>query len=69
MIFLVVIVNTFFGFWQENKASKAVTYLKKIVKQEAKVMRNGREIKIDASEMVPGDVIFLRAGNKGCADA
>jgi len=69
VIFLVVIVNTFFGFWQENKASKAVTYLKKIVKQEAKVMRNGREIKIDASELVPGDVIFLRAGNKVPADA
>lgn len=69
VIFFAVFINTTFGFWQENKANNAIAHLKKIVRQQAKVIRNGRQIKIDSSELVPGDIIFLRPGDKVPADA
>ncbi len=69
VIFVVMALNTFFGYWQENKANNAISQLKKIVRQQAKVLRDGREILIDSTELVPGDVIFLRAGDKIPADA
>lgn len=69
VIFFAVLINTFFGFWQENKASHAIEHLRKIVKQEAKVLRDGHQIKISSSKLVPGDIIFLRSGDKVPADA
>jgi P-type Ca2+ transporter type 2C len=68
VIFFAVLINTVFGFWQENKANRAITHLKKIVKQKAKVLRNSREIEVESSDLVPGDVIFLEAGDKVPAD-
>lgn len=69
VIILAVMVNSFFGFWQENKANNAITQLKKIVRQETKVLRNGHKVQIDSVELVPGDIIFVEAGDKVPADA
>lgn len=68
VIFFAVIINTIFGFWQENKANKAISKLKKIVRQKARVLRDGREIEVDSMDLVPGDVIFISAGDKVPAD-
>lgn len=68
VIFFAVIINTIFGFWQENKANKAITQLRKIVKYKAKVWRDGYEIEIDSSELVPGDIIFIKSGDKVPSD-
>jgi len=68
-IFLVLLFNAFLGFYQERKAIKILEELKKILKIEAKVIREGRERIIDAEELVPGDLILLSAGDKVPADA
>ncbi len=69
VIFSAVFLNASVGFFQEKKASQALAALKKVVKMEAEVLREGAERRLDASELVPGDTIFLTAGNKVPADA
>ncbi len=69
VIFAAVILNSVVGYFQEKKASEALRELKKVVKVEAKVLRDGNEIKTDAKNLVVGDIIFLSAGDKVPADA
>ncbi|MCH8741927.1 HAD-IC family P-type ATPase [Patescibacteria group bacterium] len=64
VIFGAVFLNAFVGFFQENKASKALRGLKEIVKQKARVIREGDEKIIDSQELVPGDIFELAAGDK-----
>jgi P-type Ca2+ transporter type 2C len=68
-IFLVLLFNAALGFYQEKRAIKILAELKKILKIEAKVIREGREKILDAKELVPGDLILLSAGDKVPADA
>jgi len=63
-----VLVNVLIGFFQEDKASKALRELKKIVKIDARVVRNGRPKIIDSSDLVVGDIFVLTPGNKVPAD-
>jgi len=69
IIFAVVFLNFFIGFFQENKTSKILAELKKIVKVRAFVIRSGNEKEVDQSELVPGDIIILSPGSKVPADA
>ena len=69
VIAIIVIVNGIFGFTQEYRAEKAIEALKKLSALKARVLREGKEIEIDASELVPGDIIVLRTGDKIPADA
>jgi Ca2+-transporting ATPase len=68
VIFGAVILNTIVGYFQESKASRALQELKKVVKYEAQVIRNGNIKIIESSELVPGDVFILNPGNKVPAD-
>lgn len=68
VIFGAVALNTAMGFFQENKASQALRALKKIVKIEAQVIRDGKEKNIDSADLVPGDIIVFTSGNKIPAD-
>ncbi len=68
-IFVAVIVNSALGFYQENKAERALSELKTYLKQRARVIRDGREREIDAEELVPGDIIRLAQGDRVSADA
>ncbi|MCI5745893.1 MAG: cation-translocating P-type ATPase [Erysipelotrichaceae bacterium] len=68
LIIAIVIINAFMGMMQENKAEKALEALNKLSSLQAKVLRNKKEIKIDASNLLPGDVIFLEAGDSVPAD-
>lgn len=63
-----VILNTIIGYLQENKATKALAELKKIVKHRAKVLRQGNIKIVDSSELVPGDIFILKPGDKVPAD-
>ncbi len=65
----VVIVNAIIGFLQEYRAEKAVEALKKMVVAKARVRRNGEEQVLEASELVPGDIILLEEGDNIPADA
>lgn len=68
VIMTVIIINTVVGFLQEYKAEKAVESLKKLAAPKATAIRNGNDKKIDAKELVPGDIVTLSSGNKVPAD-
>jgi Ca2+-transporting ATPase len=65
----ILVLNAVLGFIQEYKAEKAIEALKKMASLKAKVLRDGKEQKIDASQLVPGDIIILETGDKVPADA
>lgn len=69
VIFLAVAVNTALGFWQEYKAESVLNQLKSYIRTRARVRRGGREMEIDASDLVTGDVIRLALGDRVPADA
>jgi P-type Ca2+ transporter type 2C len=68
VILAVVIINALIGFIQEGKAEKALESISKMLSLEAVVMRKGEKKTIDAEELVPGDIIFLKSGDKIPAD-
>ncbi len=68
VILAVVIINAIIGFVQEFKADKAMQALKRMGVSKATVVRNGEEIRIESSKLVPGDVVALTTGNKVPAD-
>uniref|UniRef100_M4ES05 P-type Ca(2+) transporter n=1 Tax=Brassica campestris TaxID=3711 RepID=M4ES05_BRACM len=69
VIFLILIVNAIVGIWQETNAEKALEALKEIQSQQATVTRDGVKISsLPAKELVPGDVVELRVGDKVPAD-
>ena len=68
VISLVVIINSIIGYIQENKSIKAIEALKNEMSLHAKVLRSGKKQLISASELVPGDIVFLRSGDKVPAD-
>ncbi len=67
-IIAVIIVNAIFSFWQEYKAEKAVEALRMLIPSYSRVLRDGKEIKLLSSHVVPGDVILLGEGDKIPAD-
>ena len=69
LILLIVVLNAFMGMLQESKAEKALDALKSMSAPHARVLRDGEERMIDASELVPGDIIRLEAGDFIPADA
>ena len=69
LILLIVILNAVMGVVQESKAEKALDALKNMSAPHARVIRNGVETVIDASELVVGDIIHLEAGDFVPADA
>ncbi len=68
VIFVAVALNTAIGFFQENKANDSLKKLRNMVRHQAVVLRQGRERKIDASQVVVGDIIILEAGSRLPAD-
>ncbi|MBU1032943.1 MAG: HAD-IC family P-type ATPase [Patescibacteria group bacterium] len=69
VIFAAVIVNTGMGFWQENKAETVLEHLRSYVHTFTRVRRENAEHKIEAMELVPGDIIRLSLGDRVPADA
>ena len=69
LILLIVLLNAMMGVMQESKAEKALDALKSLSAPHARVIRDGKESVIDASQLVPGDMIRLEAGDFIPADA
>lgn len=69
LILLIVVLNAAMGVAQESKAEKALDALKNMSAPHARVIRDGSEKIIDSSELVPGDIIRLEAGDFIPADA
>lgn len=69
LILIIVILNAIMGVYQEGKAEKALEALKNMSAPHARVLRDGVESVIDASQLVVGDIIRLEAGDFVPADA
>ncbi|MBU3925960.1 HAD-IC family P-type ATPase [Patescibacteria group bacterium] len=69
VIVIAVLINTIIGIIQEGKASKSFEKLKSSQKKYATVIREGRQKIIEATELIPGDILILQMGDKISADA
>ena len=69
IILLIVVVNAVISISQENNAQRALEALQKLSAPQARVIRDGREIKEEAARVVPGDLVRLEAGDLVPADA
>jgi Mg2+-importing ATPase len=69
IIFFVVIMSVILGFYQESKAERAAEILRMKVRTTATALRNGSKTEVEISEIVPGDVVQLAAGDIVPADS
>lgn len=67
-ILIIVVLNALLGYTQEWQAGEAIEALKKMLVQRAVVIRDGEQQEIDASGVVPGDVVLLEMGERVPAD-
>ncbi|AGP70758.1 cation-translocating P-type ATPase [Lacticaseibacillus rhamnosus] len=68
-IWLVNIINGIFSYWQEHEAQKATNSLMKMLPTYTQVYRDGKLQQVNATQIVPGDVFNLQAGNAVPVDA
>lgn len=68
LIFIFVFINVSLGFFQEAKARRAISLLKKYLPQKVRVQRTGIEKEIEKRFLVPGDIVLLQAGDIASAD-
>ena len=68
VILAVVLINTMIGFIQEGKAEKALDAIRNMLSPKAAVMRDGKRREVPADELVPGDIVYLQAGDRVPAD-
>ena len=69
IIAIIVVMNAFLGFIQEYRAEKTLEALQKIASPKAVVLREGKETIIESRNVVPGDVLVFKVGDKISADA
>lgn len=69
IILIIVVVNSIISISQEDQAQHALEELRRMSSPTARVLRDGKEERVPASALVPGDVILLEAGDQVPADA
>ncbi|MEZ4871694.1 MAG: HAD-IC family P-type ATPase [Bdellovibrionales bacterium] len=69
VIFVVVFTNAVIGAYQEGRAENSLRALRRLSKLNARVIRDGHEHLVEASEIVPGDILVLNSGDAVPADA
>jgi magnesium-transporting ATPase (P-type) len=67
-IWTVVVINAVFSFWQEFRAERAMEALRRLLPVQARVLRDGAELRLPAAELVPGDILLLSEGDHISAD-
>ncbi|HEX5696098.1 MAG TPA: cation-transporting P-type ATPase, partial [Acidimicrobiia bacterium] len=69
VILVIVVLNAVLGYVQEARAEQAVAALQRMSAATAGVIRDGRELRVEAAELVPGDILVLAEGDAVSADA
>ena len=64
----VAVINALIGFIQENNAEKSLKSIQNMLSSEALVLRSGQQVTVATDEIVPGDIVLLRPGDKIPAD-
>ena len=67
-VLLITALNALGGMRQQGKAESAMNALQSMLKTSARLRRDGQEVKVDADQVVVGDVVLLTAGDEVCAD-
>ncbi len=68
-IAVIVLFAILLGFVQEYRAERAIESLRRMAAPTATVLREGQEVEVPARELVPGDIVLLKAGDRVPADA
>ena len=68
LIIIIVLLNVLMGYFQEEKAEASISSLQKVEKVMCKVRRDDKDIIINADNLLPGDILYLEAGDKIPAD-
>ncbi|MBQ7171559.1 MAG: cation-translocating P-type ATPase [Clostridia bacterium] len=68
IILVVVFLNAVLGVFQESKAEAAIEALQTMTAATCKVLRDGRQVVLHSTELVPGDIVILEAGDSVPAD-
>jgi len=69
LILLILLANGVFGFVQDYRAERAIEALRRMSTPDATVLRDGARVDVDATDLVPGDVLLLAQGDTVPADA
>ena len=69
VILVVVLLNAVLGFVQERRAERSLDALRSMLTLRARVRRDGRTVEVDATELVPGDIVRVEAGDRVPADS
>jgi Ca2+-transporting ATPase len=68
VLFLLAVLNTAIGFFQEYKAEKIMDSLQDLVVPDARVLRDGKLVEVPSTQLVPGDVVYIEEGDSTPAD-
>ena len=68
VILVVIVINAILGTVQHIKAEESINSLKSLSSPKTKVLRNGEKVELSSEEIVPGDIIFIEAGDLVPAD-
>jgi len=69
IILLLSIANSAFSYWREHRAEQAIEKLRHLLPSFAHIIRDGTDVHIQASDVVPGDLLILAEGDNIPADA
>ncbi len=64
----VVVINAAIGFFQEGRAEKAIDAIRSLLSEQTIVLRKGKRKTLNTAVLVPGDIVFLEAGDRVPAD-
>ncbi len=67
-VLAVILINGLFSFWQEYRAEKALAALRNLLPRHTTALRDGKAVQLPVTELVPGDVVLLAAGDDVPAD-
>ena len=68
VIFVIVLLASVLGFWQEFRSERIVSALKRMMVPSCSVVRDGVVVKVNSEDVVPGDILVIEEGDRVVAD-